>query len=449
MSAPSRFGHRASGVPGTVAGLYALHQRLGSKKKSWADVLAPAIRFAEQGFVADADFVHAIAFAAERLKKFPASAALFLPSGAPPEAGTTFKNPDLAKVLHRIADAGPKGFYEGPTADAIAAEMKRGGGAITTEDLRRYQAKWRAPIGFVYRGHRVVSMPPPSSGGLTLAMMSAILEPYALPSMPWHSPKEIHLLMEASRRAFAARNSRLGDPDFVQNPTQELLSKPWADAQRATIREDHATPSASLGIKEKGSGEGPHTTHFSVVDADGNVVSLTTTLNWWFGSGVTVEGAGFLMNNEMDDFAVIPGVANTFGLVQGEPNAIAPGKRMLSSMAPTIVLDGDGHTELVLGAAGGPTIISAVMQIMSSVVDHRIEIGVAEAAPRFHHQGLPDVMTIEKNGLTPEQRAALEAMGHTFKEREHVADAPSIAWNGHVWIGAPEPRRSGALAIGP
>ena len=451
MNAPSRFGHLASGTPGSVAGLYALYEKLGSKKKKWSELLAPAIRFAEDGFVVDEDFHDAIAFVAERLKKFPASAALFVPGGSAPAVGSTFKNPDLAKVLRRIAEEGPKGFYRGPTADALVAEMKRGGGLISSEDLSTYEAKWRTPVTFQYRGHRVVSMPPPSSGGLTLAMMSAILEPYPLAKMGWHSPEEIHLLAEASRRAFAARNSRLGDPDFVKNPSDELLSKGWADAQRATISTEKATPSASLGIKEKGSGEGPHTTHFSIVDGEGNVVAITTTLNWWFGSGVTVEGAGFVMNNEMDDFAIIPGTANTFGLVQGELNAVAPKKRMLSSMSPTVVLGPDGHVELVLGAAGGPTIISAVMQIFSSVVDHGIDIGLAEAAPRFHHQALPDLLTVEKGGLTDEQRAALTRLGHAFKERDHIADAPSIAWDpsAKVWIGAPETRRSGTLALGP
>lgn len=449
QSAPSRFGHRAAGVPGSVAGLYALHQKLGSKKKSWADLLAPAIRLAEQGFVVDDDFVHSIEFVAERLKKFPASASLFLPDGTPPKVGSTFKNPDLAKVLKRISSLGTKGFYEGPTADAIVAEMKRGNGWISANDLKRYQAKWRPPVTFAYRGHKVVSMPPPSSGGLTLAMMSAILEPYALPSMEWHSPQELHLIAEASRRAFAARNARLGDPDFVKNPVDELLSKDWADAQRATISPDKATPSESLGLREKNGGNGPHTTHYSVVDGDGNIVSLTTTLNWWFGNGVTVPGTGFVLNNEMDDFAVVPGTANTFGLVQGEPNAVAGGKRMLSSMAPTIVLSADGTPELILGGAGGPTIISAVMQIFLDVVDHKLDIASAEAAPRFHHQGLPDVLTIEQHGLTGVQKTALEGMGYSFKEREHIADAPSIGWNGHAWVGAPEPRRTGTLAAGP
>lgn len=451
MNAPSRFGHLASGTPGSVAGLYALYEKLGSKKKKWSDLLAPAIRFAEEGFVVDEDFNHAIGFVAQRLAKFPASAALFLPGGAAPAVGSTFKNPELAAVLRRIATEGPAGFYRGPTAEALAAEMKRGGGLISTDDLAGYEAKWRTPVTFQYRGHRVTSMPPPSSGGLTLAMMSSILEPYPLPEMGWHSSEEIHLLAEASRRAFAARNTRLGDPDFVKNPTDELLSKAWADEQRASISREKATSSSSLGIKEKGSGEGPHTTHFSVVDGDGSVVSLTTTLNWWFGSGVTVPGAGFVMNNEMDDFAIVPGTANTFGLVQGEQNAVAPKKRMLSSMSPTIVQGPDGHVELVLGAAGGPTIISAVMQIFSSVVDHKVDLALAEAAPRYHHQALPDLLAIEKGGLTDEQRTTLTRMGHAFKERDHIADAPSIGWDpsAKVWVGAPETRRSGTLAAGP
>lgn len=448
FAAPSRLGHRAAGVPGSVAGLVALHQKLGSMK--WSELVAPSVRLAEEGFVVDEDFAKSISSVAERLAKFPASAKLFLPDGAPPKVGSTFKNPDLAAVLKRIQEFGHKGFYEGATADLLLKEMARGNAPMTAGDLRRYEAKWRAPMSFSYRGHRVVSMPPPSSGGLTLAMMAAILEPYPLPTLPWRSPREIHLMAEASRRAFFARNARLGDPDFVKNPIEELRSKAWADAQRATISETKSTPSESLGMREKASGgAGPHTTHFSVVDGKGGVVALTTTVNWWFGNAVTVEGAGFVLNNEMDDFAVIPGTANTFGLVQGEPNAIAPGKRMLSSMAPTLVFEPDGQLKLVLGGAGGPTIISAVMQVMTSVVDHNVDIAFAEAAPRFHHQGLPDLLTIEKDGLSAESRAALLSLGHQFKERDHIADAPSIAWNGRAWVGAAEPRRNGALALAP
>lgn len=445
----ARVGHLASGVPGSVAGLWEAHQKLGSKKKTWAELLAPAIKLANEGFVVDEEFTRSVGQNSERLSKYPASASLFLPDGAPLKTGTTWKNPDLAVVLERIAAKGPKGFYEGPTAELLAKEMKRGGGLITRADLGGYKAKWRTPIEFTYRGRKVVSMPPPSSGGVTLAMISQILEGYDLPAQSFHSPEELHLIFEAMRRAFLARNEKLGDPDFVKNPVDELLSPAWAAAQRATIKAGRATPTAELQpIAKDSGGAGPHTTHFSVVDAQGNAVALTTTLNWFYGSGITVPGAGFVMNNEMDDFATVPGEANGYGLVQGEPNAVAPNKRMLSSMSPSIVVGKDGHVSLVLGAAGGPTIITAVFLELSGVVDHGLSLSAATNAPRFHQQGQPDVVMSEKGGLTDDQRKSLEAMGYTFKERQHIADAPSIGWESGTWMGAAEPRRGGGLALG-
>jgi gamma-glutamyltranspeptidase/glutathione hydrolase len=302
---------------------------------------------------------------------------------------------------------------------------------------------------FEYRGLPVISMGPPSSGGVTLAMMAHILEGYELGKLAFHSPEELHLIFEAMRRAFVARNERLGDPDFVQNPTARLLSPEWAAEQRATIKPDRATPTAELpqALPANG-GAGPHTTNFTVVDAKGNAVALTTTLNWFYGAGVLVPGAGFLLNNEMDDFASIPGTPNGFGLVQGEPNAVAPGKRMLSSMSPSIVLGKDGHVALVLGAAGGPTITTAVFLQLAAFADHGLDVTAAVSAPRFHEQGLPDVVTHEKGGLPDPEKKALEAMGYTFKEREHIADAPAIGWTGTTWVGAAEPRRLGSLALG-
>ncbi len=446
----SRSGHRASGVPGSVAGLYEAFTALGSKKKTWAELLAPAIKLAEEGFVIDQSFAQILG--EDRMKKrlgeHPATAALLLPNGAPPPVGSTFKNPDLAAVLKRIAEAGPKGFYTGPTAELIAREMSAHDGLITLDDLASYQAKWRDPIEVKYRGRTIVAMPPPSSGGVTLAMIANIASSYELGKLPWHSAKEVHLIAEAMRRAFAARNARLGDPDFVKNPIDELTSPAWAAAQRASIDEAHATPSSKIVADGAASGNGPHTTHFSVVDASGNAVALTTTINWWFGSGVMVSGGGFLMNNEMDDFASKPGVANGFGLVQGEPNAIAPRKRMLSSMSPSIVLGGDGNVELVLGAAGGPTIITSVFEILSNVVDHGMDVAAAVNAPRFHHQHLPDKIVYEENGFAPELVKELEAMGHTLDKRDHLADAPAIGRGLQGWIGAPEPRRGGAHAAG-
>jgi gamma-glutamyltranspeptidase/glutathione hydrolase len=444
----AREGIKSVGVPGSVAGLWQLFQKLGSKKMTWAAVLAPAIALAEQGFPVDADFVDP-KMGAKRLAKYPGSAALFLPNGQAPVAGSVWKNPELATVLRRVAAAGPKGFYEGPTAAAIIAEMKADGGLVTAADLHAYEAKWRTPLEFTYRGHALTTMPPPSSGGVTLAMMCHILEGFDLGRAGFQSTEDLHDVFEAMRRAFAARNAKLGDPDFVKMPLDRLLSPAWASEQRATIQPDHATPSSAIVTDGGMSGAGPHTTNFSVVDADGNAVALTTTINWWFGSGVTVRGAGFVLNNEMDDFAAVPGTANGFGLVQGEANAIAPRKRMLSSMSPTIVTDPDGRVALVLGAAGGPTIITSVLQELSAVVDFKESIGAATYAPRFHMQHEPDEVMFEKDGLLPRTAEGLRAMGYTLKERGHLADAPAIGREGDDWIGVAEPRRAGGLAAAP
>jgi gamma-glutamyltranspeptidase / glutathione hydrolase len=441
----SRQGYTSSGVPGSVAGMHELWRELGSKKKTWAELIAPAIKLAREGFAADEGFVAFVGHA-DRLKKYPASAELFFPGGKPVEVGQTWKNPDLANVLERVAQRGPAGFYEGPTAEAIASDMKANGGLITAADLKAYRAKWRTPIEFTYRGHRVIGMPPPSSGGTTIAMICNILGKYDLPKMTWHSPEELHYVFEAMRRAFAARNAKLGDPDFVKNPLEALLSPSWADEQRATIKADRATPSSEIpgAVATR---EGMNTTHFSVVDGAGGAVALTTTINAFLGNGITVPGTGMLLNNEMDDFASVPGTANGFGLVQGEPNAIAPGKRMLSSMAPTIVVGKDG-VELVAGGAGGPTIITAVFGILSSVVDHGLDPVAAVSAPRFHMQHIPDAVGYEKGGLAPELEKALTAMGYTFRERGHLADAPAIGRVGPGWVGAAEPRRLGSFAAG-
>ncbi|MEA2747769.1 MAG: gamma-glutamyltranspeptidase / glutathione hydrolase [Myxococcales bacterium] len=444
----AREGIKSVGVPGSVAGLWELHQKLGSKKKTWSELLAPAIALAENGFTIDDAFLSTMEMAGKRLLKHPVSAALFFPGGVPLAKGATFKNPELAAVLKRI-EKGPKGFYEGPTADAIVAQMKADGGLVTLADLKKYQAKWRTPIETTYRGHTIVSMPPPSSGGVTLAMICHILEGYELGKMGFQSPEELHYVFEAMRRSFAARNAKLGDPDVVKMPLAELLSDKWAKDQRATIAPDKATPSAEIAAAGPASASGPHTTHFSVVDAAGDTVGITTTINWWYGSGVTVKGAGFVLNNEMDDFAAVPGTANGFGLVQGEANAIAPGKRMLSSMAPTIVTGPDGKVLLALGAAGGPTIITSVFLELSNVVDFHLEIGSAVAAPRFHMQHLPDEVAYEKDGLAEPTQKRLEAMGYKLKERGHLADAPAIGRLGLEWIGAPEPRRVGGLASAP
>jgi len=441
-------GHLAAGVPGSVAGLWTLHQKFGTKP--WAELVNPAVILAERGFTVDADFSSAIADEAKRLSKFPASAALFLPGGAKPAEGSRWSDPDLAHVLKRIADAGRDGFYKGETAALIAAEMKNGSGIITQEDLERYEPKWRDPVAFTYRGRRVVSMPPPSSGGVTLAMIAQQLEAYDLAILGWHSATAIHVQAEAMRRAFAVRNDVLGDPDFVTLDAGRLSSKAFARELQSSISLDHATPSAQVSGRTGIAHDGPHTTHFSVVDADGNAVALTTTINSGFGSAATVTGAGFLLNNEMDDFAAKPGSPNQYGLVQGEANAIAPGKRMLSAMTPTIVFGTDGKPAIVTGASGGPFIITTAWEIVSNIVDYGMTAGSAMSAPRLHHQHLPDEIALEQDGFERPVQQALRALGHRLTffavPKSGWTIAATIERRGGEWHGMADPRLHGESA---
>ena len=428
-------GALSAGVPGSVAGLWAAHERFGTRP--WAELVAPAIALAEEGFVVDSEFAGQIRWDSTRLSHFAASKALFLPGGRVPAAGDHWRNPELATVLRGIAASGPTAFYAGRTAQLIEAEMRRGGGIITSQDLASYKVRWRDPIAFDYRGHRVISMPPPSSGGITMALAAHELSHFDLHAAGWHSPRELSLFAESMRRGFAVRNALMGDPDFVSIPTAQLLSQRYADSLASTIVLDHATPSSSIRIGGPGSVEGHQTTHFSVVDAHGGAAAITTTINGTFGSAVVVPGAGFLLNDEMDDFAVEVGKPNMFGLVQGENNSIAPGRRMLSSMTPTIVLDTDGSVLLVTGASGGPTIISSAFQVMSNVIDYGMDIGTAVRAPRVHHQHLPDTLFYERTGLTTQTLDALRAMGY--------ATGPMTPGDDGIGIGASILRRKGVV----
>jgi gamma-glutamyltranspeptidase/glutathione hydrolase len=439
-------GHQASGVPGTVAGLWTVHQRFG--RLPWREVVEPAVRLAHDGVAVSAVLTASVRSDSARLARFPASATLFLPDGHPLREGSLWKNPDLARTLQRIADEGPQGFYQGVTAGLIETEMRRGNGLITREDLGQYTAIWRDPITTTYRGHTILSMPPPSSGGVGIALIANMLEPYDLRGLGWHSPDAIHCVVEAMRRAFADRNYFLGDPDVVNIPQKELISKAYAATRGASIRDRQATPSSEVmhGAPQEAH-EGVHTTHFSVADSAGNVVALTTTLNFSFGSAVTVSGAGFLLNDEMDDFTSKPGSPNAFGLVQGEANAIAPGKRILSSMSPTIVVDPSGVPLLITGACGGPHIITAVFQIISNVVDYGMDISFAVSAPRFHHQHLPDTTLLEEEGFFPDAIATLHGFGHATRLVQHLAISPSILRKNGAWHGSSDPRLEGA-AIG-
>jgi len=448
----SLVGHLAAGVPGSVAGMWAAHQRFGSLP--WADLVEPAVNLAE-GIVVHERLAQSLQSYEQRLRRYPATAAALLPGGRAPRVGDRLVQRDLSETFRRIAGEGRDGFYLGRTAELIEAEMRREGGVITLEDLARYEAVWRDPVVFAYRGHSVISMPPPSSGGATMAQILNILEGYDLRSMGFLSPDHIHVWTEATRRAYADRNAYLADPDFVPQPTDQMISEEYAAHRRASIRQDRVTPSAEV---EPGLGPVPggvpvavrlepeHTTHYSIVDGSGNAVAVTTTINSLYGNLVTVTGAGFLLNNEMDDFAAKPGTANQFGLVQGEANAIEPGKRMLSAMTPTILLDPLGAVRLVTGTPGGATIITTVAQIVSNVVDFGMDVGDATAAPRLHHQHLPDVLRYERAGIHPEVEASLRLFGHEVEGRPGFqGDAQTILLHGDgMMSGVSDPRRGGA-----
>ncbi len=435
-------GHLAAGVPGSVAGLAEVARRYG--RQSLAEVMEPAIRLARDGFVLDEYRSNSLGGGAERLRRFDTSRRQFLlPNGEAPPPGTRLVQQDLAQTLQAIADSGPNVFYRGYIADLIVAEMERGNGLIDKEDLASYEPIWREPITIRYRGHTIYSMPPSSSGGVTMAEILNILEGFE-PLPEFATVQHVHLIAEAMRRGFIDRNRYLGDPAFVDMPLDRLLSKDYAAQLRREIQRDRATPTP---ITEARVGDGPQTTHYSVVDVEGNAVSVTTTINSGYGSAVTVAGAGFLLNNEMDDFTTALGVPNQFGLVQGEANAIAPSKRMLSAMTPSIVIDSLGQIRMVLGTPGGPTIITTVTQVISNVLDYGFPLDQAVAAPRVHHQALPDQIFYEHEGLMPNVVAELEAMGHTVEEREGPSgDVAAIIRIPSGWIGVADPRRGGGAA---
>jgi gamma-glutamyltranspeptidase / glutathione hydrolase len=409
----SVLGHLSAGIPGTVMGMWEAHRRYGTLP--WEALVQPAVDLAEGFQVADR-FARSIRGARSNLELFDTTRETFLPGGDVPTVGSTFRQPDLARTLSRIRDQGPDGFYRGETADLIVAEMQRGDGIITRQDLEGYTAVWREPVSFTYRGYTVISMPPSSSGGATLALMAHILEGHDLAGMGWQSPEMIHLMAEAWRRAYSDRNQVLADTDFVDVPLERMVSREYARERGADIAMARATPSGEVGPGLE-VGEGVNTTHYSIVDRWGNAVAVTTTINSSFGSKVTVAGAGFLLNNEMDDFAAKPGFPNQFGLVQGEQNAIEPGKRMLSAMTPTVVTDPAGELFFVTGTPGGSTIITTVLQTLVNVIDFGMSVTQSVNAPRVHHQHLPDQIYWESDGLSPEVVEALEALGHTLQQR--------------------------------
>jgi gamma-glutamyltranspeptidase/glutathione hydrolase len=411
----STVGALAVGIPGTVAGLALAHERRGTLP--WAELLAPAILLAEEGFVVNQSYEDKLVDedAAKVLPKFEESRRIFLRDGAPYAAGERFIQPDLARTLKRIAED-PRDFYEGRTADLIAAEMARHGGLINADDLASYEAVVREPLRGTYRGNEVLTAPPPSSGGVALIGMLNVLEQTRVGEKEPGSAEAIHSLSEVMKRAFADRNEYLGDPAFVEIPLEGLISKAYAsevlekiDFDKSTLAEE-VMPGLPMLFQES-----DETTHFSIVDGQGNAVSNTTTLNGAFGSGVTVTGAGFLLNNEMDDFTTKPGSPNLYELIQGEANVIQPGKRPLSSMTPTIVVR-DGRFWFAVGASGGPRIITTVLQVILNVVDHGMDLQEALDMPRVHHQLLPDHLYWERHGLNVDTRRLLEERGHEFRE---------------------------------
>jgi len=447
-------GHLAVGVPGTVSGMQYALQKYGTLSRG--KVLAPAIALAQRGFVLGQSDVDMLGMATQAFRKDAPSAAIFLQRGQPYQVGQRLIQKDLARTLRHISRHGSAGFYQGPVAQALVASSQANGGIIAQADLDQYKTRELAPIECSYRGYGIVSAPPPSSGGVTMCEMLNILEAYPLPELGFHSAQAVHYQIEAMRRAYVDRNSYLGDPDFVDNPLSRLLDKDYAAQIRAKIEKDKAGISMQIkpGVAPH---EGDNTTHYSIVDKWGNAVSVTYTLNGAFGAKVTAAGTGVLLNNEMDDFTVKVGVPNSYGLVQGEANVIAPGKRPLSSMSPTIVTK-DGKPLMVVGTPGGSRIITAVMHVMLNVIDYGMDIQEAVDAPRFHQQWLPDTTFVERYALSPDTRSVLESWGQNFRDTgyaNHVTailiGAPKLgseAVGNNRYYGANDSRHNTGLALG-
>jgi gamma-glutamyltranspeptidase/glutathione hydrolase len=441
----SRDGALGIGVPGTVAGLAAALERYGSGKFTLRDLLAPSIKLAHDGFVLTDDIADTLPDARRRFARWPSSLKLLARAdGTPLREGDKLIQPDLANTLQAVADHGADGFYDGPVADKLSAGIQTAGGIITRDDLKSYRPLWREPVRGTYRGYDIVSMPLPSSGGTVLIETLNILEGYDLHAMGAQTPASLHVLIEAMKRAYADRARYLGDPAFVHAPLTRLLSKDYAAKLRADIDLNKSTPVKAAAAD--GPHEGTNTTHFSVVDAQGNAVSNTYTLNFSYGVGLIAEGTGVLLNNELDDFTAAPGASNAYGLVGYEANLPGPSKRPLSSMTPTIVLK-DGKPVLVTGSPGGSRIISTTLQVIVNALDHRMNIAQAVSLPRLHHQWMPDEVRIE-HGFPQTTRDALRAMGHTLVTPMGQTSANSIAATKDGWLGAPDPRTRGAEAAG-
>jgi len=446
----SLVGYRAVAVPGTVAGLALALRKYGTLK--WQEVVEPARRLAAEGIRVGYPLAFSLRQEGKDLLRFSESRRILLHGGKFHEEGDRLRQPELAQTLRRLKENGPRDFYEGETAQLIARAMKDNGGLITPDDLKNYRAVERKPLVGSYRGYQIITFPPPSSGGAVLLELFNILESYDLEKMGQASSEKYHLLIETMRRAFVDRVQFFGDPDFADVPVAGLTSKAYASELAKTIDLTHATRSAELKPGRPNDFEGRQTTNFSVVDRWGNAVANTYTLNGAYGGGVILPGAGFLLNNEMDDFTSKPGEPNQFGLIQGEANAIAARKRPVSSMAPTLVLK-DGNLQLVIGTSGGPTIITQILQVVVNLVDHGMSIRRAVEAPRIHHQWFPDVVDYEPYGLAQDVMAALVAKGHQLRINPNVpylgdVEAIAIEPGTGIRLGSSDPRNANARTLG-
>jgi gamma-glutamyltranspeptidase/glutathione hydrolase len=457
-------GYRAAGVPGTVRGMELALKKYGSGKLSWTQLIEPARRLAANGFTVTRTLARSLRGKREiiqggetveedrlYLATYPETKRIYLNNGKLYNEGDLFRQPDLAATFARLQRGGPNEFYEGQTARMIADDMKRNNGLITLADMRGYVAKERAPLHGNYRGYEIISMPPPSSGGAVLIEMLNILEGYDLKKMDAASSDRYHLMTEAMRRAFADRAEYMGDTDFVKVPVDGLIDKKYAGQLRSSINPERASTSEQVKAGKPLGYESEETTHFTVVDADGNAVSNTYTLNNSYGSAVVAKGTGIIMNDEMDDFAAKPGTPNLYGLIQGERNAVAPRKRPLSAMTPTFVLRKDGSLWFTVGSPGGPTIINTVLDVISNVIDFNMNIQQAIDAPRIHHQWLPDELVYEPFGLSGDTQKALTMRGHKLvKKPRYLGDCEGIMIEEKTGIrlGATDPRRSDGLAVG-
>ncbi|MDB5990431.1 MAG: ggt [Herbaspirillum sp.] len=438
------YSHLAIGVPGTVAGLAHALKNYGTMRL--ADVIAPAARIARDGFIVSETLDEALGGERDHMRQWPASRAIFFKDGRPLKAGEKLVQKDLAKSLELIAHDGPAAFYAGPIAQKIVAEMARHGGAISAQDLKNYHVVEREPVVGNYRGYQVMSMPPPSSGGIHIIEMLNILEHYPLREYGPNSAQTIHVMAEAMKLAYADRAEHLGDPDFVKVPAKGLVSRAYADQLAARIDPEHATPSSEIRAGQPQAYESDQTTHFSIADEAGNAVAMTYTLNLNFGSGIVADGTGITLNNEMDDFSIKAGVANTFGLTGGQANAVAGGKRPLSSMSPTIVLK-DGKPFLVTGSPGGSRIITTVLQTILNVIDHQMNVAEASIAPRIHHQWMPDVLRIEK-GLSPDTLRLLQQQGYVLSLKPPMGRTQTIQLTPDGLYGYSDSRNPDGMTLG-